>query len=82
MDNSAFKQGNPGSKSAAPQAGAGKNSPQPLPVQVQLAGAGEDTRGQIMLDITRMCLDVLKQQNITEPRRISATIVNNVADEL
>lgn len=81
MDNSnTFKPNNPGSKSAAPQAGAGKNSPQSLPVQV--AGAGGETRDQIILDITRLCLDVLKQQNITEPGRISATIVNNVADEL
>lgn len=63
-------------------AGAGKNSPQSLPVQVAVAGAGEDTRSQIMLDITRACLDVLKQQNITQPNRISATILNNVADEL
>lgn len=35
-----------------------------------------------MLEITRTCLDVLKQQNITRPNRISATILNNVADEL
>lgn len=83
MDNSnTFKHGNPGSKSAAPQAGAVKNSPQSLPAQVQVARAGEDIRSQIMLDITRTCLDVLKQQNITQPNRISATIVNNVADEL
>ena len=83
MDNSnTFTTNNPGSASATQRTGAGKNSPQPLPVQVQLAGAGEDTRGQIMLDITRACLAALKQQNITEPRRISATIVNNVADEL
>lgn len=58
----------------------GTNSSQQLPVQV--AGAGEDSRNQIMLDITRACLDVLKQQNITQPNRISATILNNVADEL
>ena len=61
-------------------AGAGVNSPQSLPVQV--AGAGEEERGRIILEITRLCLDVLKQQNITQPSRISATIVNNVADEL
>lgn len=60
----------------------GTNSSQQLPVQVAVAGAGEDSRNQIMLDITRACLDVLKQQNITQPNRISATILNNVADEL
>lgn len=58
----------------------GTNSSQSLPVQV--AGVGEEMRDQIILETTRMCLDVLKQQNITEPSRISATIVNNVADEL
>lgn len=77
-----FKSNNPGSKSAAPQAGVGKNSPKSLPMQVQVARAGEDIRSQIMLDITRTCLDVLKQRNITQPNLISATIVNNVADEL
>ena len=61
-------------------AGAGPAPSQSLPVQV--AGAGEDARDQIMLEITRTCLDVLKQQNITRPNRISATILNNVADEL
>lgn len=61
-------------------AGAGKNSPQSLPVQV--AGAGGEERGRIILEITRLCLDVLKQQSIKDPSRISATIVNNVADEL
>lgn len=58
----------------------GTNSSQTSPVQV--AGVGEESRDQIILETTRMCLDVLKQQNITEPSRISATIVNNVADEL
>ena len=60
--------------------GAGGNSPQTLPVQV--AGAGEDTRDQIILNTTRSCLDMLKQQNITDPGSISATIINAVADEL
>lgn len=81
MDNSnTFKPNNSGSASAAPPAGAGKKSPQSSLIQV--AGAGEETRDQIILDTTRMCLDELKRQNITEPSRISATIVNNVADEL
>lgn len=61
-------------------AGAGVNSPQSLPVQV--AGVGEEMRDQIILEKTRLCLTVLKQQNITEPSRISATIINTVADEL
>lgn len=60
--------------------GAGGNSPQTLPVQV--AGAGEETRDQIILNTTRSCLDMLKQQNITDPSRVSATILNAVADEL
>lgn len=61
-------------------AGAGTNFPQSLPVQV--AGNGEDARDHIILETTRLCLEALKQQNITEPRRISATIINNVADRL
>lgn len=61
-------------------AGAGINSPQILPVQV--AGTGEEARGQIILETTRLCLDVLRQKNITEPKRISSTIINSVADEL
>ena len=60
--------------------GAGGNSPQTLPVQV--AGAGEEPRDQIILNTTRSCLDMLKQQNITDPSRVSATILNAVADEL
>lgn len=82
MDNSnTFKPNNSGSASAAKQAGAsGTNSSQFLPVQV--AGVGEEYRAQIILEKTRLCLDVLKQQNITEPSRISATIINAVADEL
>lgn len=81
MDNSStFTTNNSGSSSAAPHMASGTNSPQLLPVQV--AGAGEETREQIILDITRLCLHVLKQQNITAPSTISATIVSRVADEL
>lgn len=80
VNSNTFKPNNPGSASAAPQAGAGKNSPQSLPVQI--AGTGDEARGQIILDTTRTCLDVLQQQGITEPGRISATIINAVADEL
>lgn len=67
-------------KSPNGTAGAGVNAPAVLPVQV--AGNGEGERGRIILEITRLCLDVLKHQNIKDPSRISATIVNNVADEL
>ena len=80
VNSNTFKPNNPASASAAPQAGAGKNSPQSLPVQI--AGTGDEVRGQIILDTTRTCLDVLQQQGITEPGRISATIINAVADEL
>lgn len=82
VNSNTFTTNNPGSKSATPQAGAGKNSPQTLPVQVQVARAGDESREHAVLEATRMCLDVLKQQGITDPARIAATIINGVADEL
>ena len=62
VNSNTFKPNNPGSASAAPQAGAGKNSPQSLPVQI--AGTGDEARGQIILDTTRTCLDVLQQRHL------------------
>ena len=81
MDNSnTFKPNNSGSASAAPQAGAGKNSSQSSLIQV--AGVGDESREYAVLEATRLCLDELKRQNITDPARVSATIINRVADLL
>lgn len=75
-----FKPNNSGSASSAPQAGAAKNSLRYVPVQV--AGVGEESREQIVLETTRLCLQSLKQQNITDPDKVAATIINRVANEL
>ncbi len=80
MDNSTFKTNNSGSASAAPQAGAGRKST--TSSFIQIAGKGDESREHAVLEATQTCLAVLKQQNITDPARIAATIINGVADEL
>lgn len=58
-----------------------QNAPASTPA-IKVAGAGEESRELIMLQDTRTVLQSLKQQGITDPVKITSTIVNYVADDL